>query len=168
MVKHVRFKDFYVLFRCRIPYNIEDSPGKVAECIFDFYNVENAEMEKRICMNCDKIIRGRSDKKFCDDYCRNSHNNQLKASTNNLIRNINNTLRKNRNILEGLLQAGPDTITVNRHELIAKGYEFKFSTHSYTNKRGNIYFFCYDFGYLELDDEWILLVKRKERQKNNN
>ena len=139
-----------------------DSPDKLAEWLFDFYNVE---MENRTCKNCDKTIRGRADKKFCDDYCRNSYNNQLKASTNNLIRNINNTLRKNRNILEDLLQAGPDTITVNRNQLVAKGYEFKFSTHSYTNKKGNIYFFCYDFGYLELDDNWILLVRRKEAKR---
>lgn len=119
-------------------------------------------MDKRICKNCNKTIRGRADKKFCDDYCRNSYNNQLRASSNNLIRNINNALRKNRNILEDLLQSGPDTITVNRNQLVAKGYEFKFSTHSYTNKKGNIYFFCYDFGYLQLDDNWILLVRRKE------
>src|SRR5690554_8143890 len=127
-----------------------------------FYDLCSIKMEKRVCITCHKTIRGRSDKKFCDDYCRNSYNNQRKASTNNLIRNINNTLRRNRNILEDLLQERQDTITVNRNLLVAKGYEFKFNTHSYTNKKGNVYYFCYDFGYLELDDNWILLVRRKE------
>ena len=52
------------------------------------------------CIACNKIIRGRSDKKFCNDYCRNAYNNQIKSPTNNLIRNTNNRLSKNRRILE--------------------------------------------------------------------
>lgn len=34
--------------------------------------------ETATCLNCDKTLKGRTDKKFCDDYCRNSYNNQLK------------------------------------------------------------------------------------------
>ena len=36
------------------------------------------------------------------------------------------------------------------------------SISTYTNKKGNVYFFCYDLGYMPLDDDWYLLVKRKE------
>ena len=37
---------------------------------------------------------GRADKKFCSDGCRNSHNNTLNKDSSNLVRNINNRLRK--------------------------------------------------------------------------
>ena len=36
--------------------------------------------------------------------------------------------------------------------------------HTYTNKKGNTYFFCYDTGYLVLENDWYLLVKRKEEE----
>ncbi|MBL7762218.1 MAG: DUF2116 family Zn-ribbon domain-containing protein, partial [Chitinophagaceae bacterium] len=55
------------------------------------------------CLNCGKPLKGRSDKKFCDDSCRNNYNNQLKSIVNNQMRNINNVLGKNRRILESLL-----------------------------------------------------------------
>uniref|UniRef100_UPI00374D4ADE DUF2116 family Zn-ribbon domain-containing protein n=2 Tax=Ferruginibacter sp. TaxID=1940288 RepID=UPI00374D4ADE len=60
------------------------------------------------CLTCGKTIKGRTDKKFCDDYCRNGYNNQLKAGDNNYVRNINNALRKNRRILESLLPDNED------------------------------------------------------------
>ena len=62
-----------------------------------------AEIKTKLCLNCNKPVKGRTDKKFCDDYCRNNYNNQLKSNTINLVRNINNALGKNRRILENLL-----------------------------------------------------------------
>ena len=64
--------------------------------------------ETATCLNCEKTLKGRTDKKFCDDYCRNSYNNQLKASKNNLVRNINNALGKNRRILESFFKPKED------------------------------------------------------------
>jgi len=124
------------------------------------------------CLNCKKTLKGRTDKKFCDDYCRNSYNNQLKASKNNLVRNINNALGKNRRILESFFISEEEIAKTNKGKLLEKGFQFKYMTHTYTNKKGNIYFFCYDLGYMPLDNDWYLLVKRKERKtgeaKNKN
>ena len=47
------------------------------------------------CLECDNEIKGRIDKKFCSDYCRNAYNNKLNKDSNNLVRNTNNRLRKN-------------------------------------------------------------------------
>ena len=113
----------------------------------------------RICMACGKSIKGRSDKKFCDDYCRNLYNNDLKSGTNNYIRNINNALRKNRRILEACLPAGEEMAKTTKDRLLQKGYQFKYMTHTYTNKKGNVYHFCYEYGYLPLENEWCLVVK---------
>ena len=116
----------------------------------------------KLCLTCEKPLKGRTDKKYCDDYCRNNFNNQLKAGTTNLVRNINNALGKNRRILEGLLAHGDETTKTTKEKLLQRGFQFKYITHVYNNKKGNTYYFCYDLGYLPLDNDWFLVVKRKE------
>ena len=120
-----------------------------------------ADAKSKLCLTCSKPIRGRTDKKFCDDYCRNNYNNQLKSNTINLVRNINNALGKNRRILENFF-GKEEMIKTTKDKLLEKGFLFKYITHTYTNKKGNVYFFCYDIGYLPLENDWYLLVKRKE------
>ena len=116
----------------------------------------------RHCHACNKPIRGRTDKKFCDDYCRNSFNNQLKADSNNLVRNINNALRRNRRILEDLLDPNEPVAKTSRDKLLHEGFHFKYLTHTYTNAKGNIYYFCYEYGYLALENDRYLIVRGKE------
>ena len=116
----------------------------------------------RSCLACNKQVRGRTDKKFCDDYCRNAFNNQLKAGSNNMVRNINNALRKNRRILEELLPENEKTIRTTLEKLLQEGFQFKYQTHTYTNQKGGTYHFCYEYGYLPLDRNRYLVVKKKE------
>jgi len=118
--------------------------------------------ETKSCLTCDKPLKGRADKKFCDDYCRNSYNNQLKSISNNNIRNINNTLNKNRRILESLLPETEETAKANKEKLQRLGFNFKYITHTYITKTGKTYLYCYEYGYLPLDNDWFLIVKRKE------
>jgi predicted nucleic acid-binding Zn ribbon protein len=118
--------------------------------------------EPKLCLTCSKPLKGRTDKKFCDDYCRNNYNNQLKASSTNLVRNINNALGKNRRILESAFADGEEMAKTTKDKLLQKGFQFKYITHTYSNKKGNTYFFCYDLGYLPLENDWYLIVKRKE------
>jgi predicted nucleic acid-binding Zn ribbon protein len=118
--------------------------------------------ESKHCLACGELIKGRSDKKFCNDYCRNNYNNQLKSATNNQVRIINNVLAKNRRILEGLLQPDKETAKANRDQLLVRGFSFMYLTHTYTTKTGNTYLYCYDYGYLPLDNDWYLIVRRKE------
>ena len=113
------------------------------------------------CLACEKVLHGRADKKFCNDYCRNAHNNNLKSVNSTLVRNINNALIKNRRILEDIL-GEEEMRKVNKEKLLSYGFQTKYMTHSYANKKGNIYFFCYEYGYLPLENDWILIVKRKE------
>ena len=72
--------------------------------------------ETKTCLACGKPLKGRVDKKFCDDYCRNNYNNQQKAkgSHSNFVRNINNTLLKNRKILESILPEGEETAKASK------------------------------------------------------
>lgn len=116
---------------------------------------------KRECLACGKTLQGRADKKFCNDYCRNAYNNNLKSASNPVVRNINNTLQRNRRILESVLGT-EEMQKVQKEKLLQQGFRFQFMTHTYTNKKGNTYFFCYEYGYLPLDHDWYLVVKRKE------
>ena len=120
------------------------------------------QKEEKLCLTCSKPVKGRSDKKFCDDYCRAAYNNDLKSTTNNLIRNINNALGKNRRILESLLPEGEPTAKTNKDKLLEKGFQFKYHTHLYQTKNDKTYFYCYEYGYLPLENNWYLIVKREE------
>jgi len=119
------------------------------------------EAVEKKCLQCDKPLKGRIDKKFCDDYCRNAYNNRQNSDQNNYVRNINNTLRKNRRILEALLPP-EGMIKLSKKKLFEQGFNFKYHTHQYTNKKGDIYYFYYEYGILSLENDWILLVKRTE------
>jgi len=118
--------------------------------------------EIKTCQACGKPLKGRSDKKFCDDYCRNAYNNQLKSTSNNYVRNINNALGKNRRILEGIFPPGEKMTKTTKEKLQRLGFQFKYFTHTYTNKKGNVYYFCYEYGYLPLDHDWYLIVTKKD------
>ncbi|MCP3933105.1 MAG: hypothetical protein GY705_28880 [Bacteroidetes bacterium] len=115
---------------------------------------------KKKCVECGEGFTGRADKKFCSAYCRSSYNNRLNSDATNFIRNINNTLRKNRRILAELNPDGKAKI--HRDKLLEKGFKFSYFTNIYRTKSGNVYRFCYDQGYLELDGGFITLVVRQK------
>jgi predicted nucleic acid-binding Zn ribbon protein len=118
------------------------------------------ETATRHCLSCSKPLRGRSDKKFCDDYCRNSHNNKTNAEHNTYIRRVNNLLRRNRKILEELHVPGERT-RVTKEALIQLGFHFKYATHRETGSRGQACLFCYDYGYADLGNDRFIVLKRK-------
>jgi hypothetical protein len=76
------------------------------------------------------------------------------------MRNINNILRKNRRILAELNPRGK--IKVHRDALLEKGFKFSYFTNEYRTKSGNVYYFCYEHGYLKLDDGYLALVIRQQ------
>lgn len=115
---------------------------------------------KKNCLECDEPITGRVDKKFCCDQCRNTYNNKLNKDTTNLVRNINNILRKNRRILAEFNPDGKAKVKMSHLE--SKGFRQKYHTHVYITKTGNEYFFCYEYGYLILEDGFAALVRRDE------
>ena len=118
----------------------------------------------RTCLSCGASIRGRSDKKFCDDYCRNHYNNEQKAKSAHspYVRNITNTLLRNRRILEMLLPQEEDTMKATQDKLMRAGFNFRYHTHIYITKTGKTYTYCYEYGYLPLENDWLLLVRKRE------
>ena len=114
-------------------------------------------MEKQ-CLECGEKVMGRADKKFCSDYCRNSYNNKIDKGDKNLVRNINNRLKKNYKIL---CELNPNEKgKTHRDKLISKNFDFNYFTSTYTTKKGTVYYFVYNQGYLELDNGFYMLVSK--------
>jgi len=116
-------------------------------------------MEQKLCLYCGEPVKGRMDKKFCDDSCRSSYNNQLNSDSNSFMKNINNILRKNRRIIEELVPEEGKT-RISRKKLAEKGFIFEYHTHTLTTKAGSTYYFCYEYGYLPLEGDYYMLVRR--------
>lgn len=120
-------------------------------------------MEKRTCEECEQKLLGRKDQKFCSDYCRNTFNNRLNEDATKYIRRINNILRKNRRILVALNPSGKKT--VDGISLAEEGFNFHYYTNSYKTKTGSVYFFCYEQGYLKLENDRYMLVHKQDYVK---
>ncbi|MBE8715542.1 hypothetical protein [Sphingobacterium hungaricum] len=116
---------------------------------------------ERFCLDCGTLLKGRIDKKFCDDQCRSHYNNHVKADDSLVIRSINQILKKNRSILKSLNPDGKNK--VKRKSLMQKGFDFTYFTHTYSTQKGSLYYFCYEYGYLNLENEEVLLVRRGEK-----
>src|SRR5690554_367503 len=111
---------------------------------------------KNKCLNCGEQIVGRSDKKFCNKYCKNAYHNTHLQNGEKTIISTNKILRKNRNILKSLNPIGKTTVACS--ELKVCEFDFRFYTHTYTSKQGMQYFFCYEFGYSFIKDNKVLII----------
>jgi|TARA_B100000768_G_scaffold180110_1_gene199280 hypothetical protein len=123
--------------------------------------------EETSCQECGDKLNGRRDKKFCDVSCRNAFNNTLNIEKAGIVRRINNYLRKNRLILKDLKARYPEkrACNVHRSQLTDSGFRFDFYTSSYTTKQGNVYFFNYEFGFMELEEDRIVIVENIDEKK---
>ena len=110
------------------------------------------------CQVCGQAFLGRSDKKYCSDQCRAVLNNRRKKSDTGecMILDLNRILGKNRSILKIMSPLGKTT--TRQEYLVLQGFDFRYHTHQYQTRTGNTYYFCYDFGYLLLPGEKVLLV----------
>ena len=114
-------------------------------------------MSERLCLDCGDKLRGRSDKKFCSDSCRNNYNNRQNKDANNFVRNVHSVLRRNRRILADLYESG--NTRVHLDALLVSAYNFNFMT-QVIESENSVSRFCFEYGYRELDDSYIELIKK--------
>ena len=115
---------------------------------------------ERICPECNRPVRGRMDKKFCSSQCRVAFNNRQNKDATEIIKQVNGILKRNRKILQKLNPHGK--AKVHHDQLVTAGFKFSYFTNSYTTKKGNIYRFVYEYGYLKLADNMYALVKKQD------
>jgi predicted nucleic acid-binding Zn ribbon protein len=114
-----------------------------------------------ICLQCGKrITKGRPDKKFCHDGCKNLYHNKEKIREHQEIKKVDLMLKRNRRILKRLFNPRKEEVAISRETLLKQGFDFNFHTHSViTKKYKNEFTFCYDFGYREIEKDKYRIIK---------
>jgi len=107
------------------------------------------------CLECSEPLRGRYDKKFCGDSCRNVYNNRVNGNVNNYVRNVNNVLRKNRRILDSLFKMGDKQI--HKGLLIEMDFSFQYFTHKKINS-DSITYCIYDYEYTTKEKSKFVMI----------
>lgn len=103
---------------------------------------------RRTCLFCNEKLVGRADKRFCNDYCRNTYNNKKAPSG---VRMITQAISHNKTILETL--AGRENFGIfPLHQLIENGFSFSYFTHICESPEKEKWWVCYDIGYQLLPD----------------
>lgn len=116
--------------------------------------------EPKYCSYCDKQIQGRSDKKFCNDWCRSAYHYEINRTISTVVHSINLSLRRNRKILQSFLPATLEGIEVERDRVLVYGFNFMYFTHMKVINEIT-YHFCYDLGYHMLSKDTIAIVQQK-------
>lgn len=102
--------------------------------------------EKTTCLNCQKPLSGRLGKKYCDPYCKSNFNYEKnKTKEQSFFKSIDLQLKKNRRLLKEFNKAGKSTI--RQEKLLEAGFNPNFFTHYWKNKKGDVYLFCYEYGF---------------------
>lgn len=132
-----------------------------------YFQIENLKplfmkaKEFRTCLFCGKVLSGRSDKKYCDDSCRNNHHYQIKREKDDdnqyFVKMINASLLQNRRIL--MLHNSRRSVIVKKQSLIDEHFDFELVTSVCKTKKGIEYRVVYDYAYKSLNEEEVLLFK---------
>ncbi len=116
------------------------------------------------CLSCGKLLIGRSDKKFCDPYCKSSYHYKKSIEDEPRFYNkVDNQLKLNRKILKHYNKAGKATLRAET--ILELGFDPIFFTHYWKNKKGDIYLFVYEYGFLKRKEgrnEKYVLIKWQE------
>ena len=97
------------------------------------------------CLECGTDFKGRSDKKFCCDMCRNAYHNRIYREEKNMIAQVNGRLAANRRILDNLYAAGVRKVTKNMLE--EEKFDFRHFTSLSKDRFGRVIYRCYEYTY---------------------
>ncbi len=119
------------------------------------------EEEKRYCPNCNGLITGRSDKRFCSDACRTMYNNRLYRERREELIRIDRILKKNHSIIDRLYSSGKRKISFVA--LFGLGFNFDYITSMRENPSsgGSFIMGCYDYTFIIGNDGTVVIGRRK-------
>lgn len=101
------------------------------------------------CPVCGFSIKGRSDKIFCSSKCKSIHQYENRQEKEAFYLKVDKQLKINRKLLKHHNKSGYTTL--KKSELHAKGFDPNFFTHYWKTQKGEVYLFCYDYGFLSLE-----------------
>ncbi|MGB5420385.1 hypothetical protein [Algibacter sp.] len=118
------------------------------------------------CKICSKLIVGRKGKLFCSVKCKNYYHVNLRKATAIVVKDLDEILHRNRSILLEIMGKNKLQCKIDRVILEKKKFRFKYNTHQHINSQGKIYYYLYDFAWMEFSNDEILIVKRPLILKN--
>lgn len=101
----------------------------------------------RKCPICASLVKGRSDKLFCSAKCKSISQYENRQEREKFYLTVDKQLKTNRKLLKRYNKSGYTTI--RKSELNDKGFNPKFFTHYWKNKKGDVYLFVYEYGFLK-------------------
>ncbi|SFA41048.1 hypothetical protein SAMN04488511_102228 [Pedobacter suwonensis] len=132
-----------------------------------FTKMHHPNKTERVCSyrHCENTYEGRSDKVFCSDQCRNhARRDQLKTEKWNapaFYLKITEIVKTNHKILKLQYDEKGENKVISNFLLRDCGFNFEFHTRILHTSKG-IYRFCFDYGWLELENGKILIVKNEK------
>lgn len=111
------------------------------------------------CMSCKLPLHGRTDKKFCNDYCRSAYNNRKYIRERDCIRHVNHLLLRNRRILASYVLEQKENKLITKELLYSKGFHFDYFTHTEIKEDGIRYYCCYDHAYQLITEKELKICK---------
>lgn len=107
----------------------------------------------KYCPTCQNAVTGRSDKIYCSATCKNAATYERLTSKEQFYLKVDCQLKTNRRILKKYNKSG--FTTLRQQALIDDGFNPKFFTHYWKNNKGEVYLFCYEFGFLAIQQHHI-------------
>ncbi|MDP9079940.1 MAG: hypothetical protein M3O71_21140 [Bacteroidota bacterium] len=140
---------------------------------------ELAQVAERVCKDCGAALgAGREDRQYCDDGCRTNFNNRKRRERQKAVSPVPETakpsltipeyitriqeiLLDNRAIMESLCDEDKPR-RMRFRDLIGKGFNAKyFTSETEPTGTGNIYRFCFEYGYRRDDEGMVVIICRK-------
>jgi len=120
------------------------------------------------CPVCESEIKGRSDKLFCSTKCKSINQYESRQENEKFYLRVDGQLKINRKLLKRYNRSG--FTTVRQSELLKDGFDPKFFTHYWKNKKEDIYLFVYEYGFLSKKlngkDKYLLVTWQDYMSKN--
>lgn len=134
---------------------------------------------RKKCIECGEPLKSgsREDAKFCTDACRTSYNNKKRKERQQVrqqpsdsdkeemnetdyIQKIIAILVRNHEILCKIATTD-EPVKMEMRDLMGRGFNFKFFTSEAPTQNGDIYRFCFDRGYKQTPDGFVIIVQRE-------
>lgn len=104
---------------------------------------------QRFCLYCKSILKGRSDKKYCNLKCKNSYNNPIYRERQKIFKLEEKKLHKNRAALKMFYELSQDEKFIQIRPLFQEGFDPKYYIGTLRlNDTGETIYLVYDYAFL--------------------